>query len=309
MSVRRLLAILIGICIIPIWLSACNKGNPQPTSTVGPGELTETAPASPEPSRTPLPPTATPVPLAALVNGEGILLADFQAEVVRYQASVTITGTILASDTNTIVMNELIDQTLLAQAAAENSFLVDDAMLQSKISTLEDQLGGAQALQDWQSANGYSSEDFSRSLRRSIGAAWMRDQIVAAVPETVEQVHVLQILLPSVGEAEQIYSRLQSGEDFLKIAANYDPLTRGDLGWFPRGYVSDPKIEEAAFALQPGQYSQVIQDEVGYHILYLLERQADYPLSADARRALQEKAMQDWLIARKEQSEIQILVP
>ena len=31
-------------------------------------------------------------------------------------------------------------------------------------------------------------------------------------------------------------------------------------------------IEEAAFALQPGQFSQVIETEIGYHILYLVDR-------------------------------------
>ncbi len=309
MSERRLLAILIGICIIPIWISACNKSNPQPTSTVGQSDLTETATLTPEPSSTPIPPTATAVPMAATINGEGITLAEFQAEVARYQASITITGTVLATDTNTIVMNELIDQTLLAQAADENGYHVDDTLLQSRISTLESQLGGASALQDWQIAHGYSLEEFNQALRRSIGAAWMQEQIAATVPLTADEVHVLQILLPTSVEADQVYNRLQSGEDFLDIATSYDPLTKGDLGWFPRGYLSDPKVEEAAFALQPGQYSPVVQDAVGYHILYLLERQADHPLSPDARRALQLLAIQDWLATRKEQSDIQVLIP
>ncbi len=309
MSVRRLLVLLIGICFTSIWLSACNKSSPITTSTPSVVKTQETSVVSPEPSITPIPPTATPVPLAAVINGEEITLAEFQAEVTRYQASITITGTILASDTNTIVMNELIDQTLLAQAAGENGFTVNDTLVQNRVSTLEDQLGGSQALLDWQKAHGYSGEDFARGLKRSIGAAWMRDQIIAKVPETAEEVHVLQILVPTSVEADQVYSRLQSGEDFVDIVVSYDPLTRGDLGWFPRGYLSDLKIEEAAFALQPGQYSGVIQTNVGYHILYLLERDPAHILLPDARRELQVQALQDWISARKNQSQIQILVP
>ncbi len=309
MSVRRILAFLIGICFIPIWLSACNKSSPQPTSTGEEVRLTETSTVSPEPTSTPVPPTATPVPLAAVVNGEGITLAEFEAEVDRYQAAYTITGTIVATDTNTIVMNELIDQVLLAQAATENGFIVDENMLQTRISALADQLGGEQALLDWQSAHGYTAEEFKTALRRSIGEAWMRDQIIAAVPQTAEQVHVLQILVPSQGEAEQLYNRLQSGEDFVDMAASYDPVTEGDLGWFPRGYLSEAKIEEAAFALQPGQYSQIIQNEVGFHILYMLERDTAHPLTPEARRVLQVKALQEWINNRKESSQIQILVP
>jgi peptidyl-prolyl cis-trans isomerase C len=81
------------------------------------------------------------------------------------------------------------------------------------------------------------------------------------------------------------------------------------LGWFPHGYVDDPAIEEAAFALQPDQYSQVIHTDIGYHILYLLEKDPDHPLQPDARRVLQEKAIQTWVSDYWKQSEIQILVP
>ncbi len=264
---------------------------------------------TPVPTITPVPPTATPVPLAAIVNGEGITLAEYEAEIARYHASVTITGTILASDPNTVVMDELISQTLLAQAANENGNIVDETQIQASVSALEDQLGGPQALKEWQSAHGYTAEDFARALKRSIEAAWMRDQIINAVPQTAEEVHVLQILVPTSAEADQVYARLQSGEDFLDVVVDFDPLTKGDLGWFPRGYLNDPKIEEAAFALQPGQYSTVIQTDIGYHILYLLERDAAHPLQPDARRSLQAKALQDWISERRARSEVQVLVP
>lgn len=309
MNVRRLLVFLIGISVIPIGLSACNKINPGPTITPTVFEASVTAFVSPEPSSTPIPPSATPEPLAAIVNDEIITLSEFHAELTRFQASITITGTILASDTNTIVLDDLIDQTLLAQAAAENGLIVDDTLVQTRITALEDKIGGAQALEAWQSANGYTNEEFTKALKRSIGAAWMRDQIIAGVPETAEQVHVLQILVPSSAEAEQANSRLQAGEDFLDVVLDYDSLTKGDLGWFPRGYLGDPKIDDAAFALQPGQYSQVIQNDVGYHILYMLERDPARALQPDARRVLQSTALQDWILERRTQSDIQILVP
>ena len=234
---------------------------------------------------------------------------EYQAEVARFQASSTITGTNIASDTETIVLNELIDQTLLVQAAAENGYILDDTLLQSRIDTLKDQLGGSQALEDWQAARGYKDEDFRTALKRSIGAAWMRDQIIAAVPETAEEVYVMQILVPTKAEADQVYASLQSGKDFLEIAATYDPMTKGDLGWFPRGYLSDPIIEDAAFGLQAGQYSGVIQTDIGFHILYLVERDPEHTLQPDARRVLQGKAIQDWISEHRNQSEIQILLP
>lgn len=151
----------------------------------------------------------------------------------------TITGTILASNTNTVVLNELIDQTLLAQAAAENGYSVDETLLQSRISALESQLGGVQALKDWQAENSYNDETFKVALKRSIGAAWMQNQLIAEVPETADEVHVLQILLPTQAEADEVYSSLQSGKDFQQVVSTFDPVTQGDLGWFSRDISSN----------------------------------------------------------------------
>jgi len=244
-----------------------------------------------------------------VVNGEGITLAEYQAEMARFEASSSITGTILAPDANTQVINELVDQTLLAQGAREKGFEVDDAALEERIGALQEQLGGPQALTDWQITHGYTEADFNKALKRSIEAAWMRDTIMADVPETAEEVHVFQILVPTSAEAEEIYTSLQSGKDFMTLAATYEPLTKGDLGWFPRGYLDDQAIEEAAFSLQSEQYSPVIHTEIGYHILYLMEKDPNHPLQPDARRALQENAIQEWVNNYKELSEIQILVP
>ncbi len=198
---------------------------------------------------------------------------------------------------------------MLAQAAAENGYSVDETLLQSRISALESQLGGVQALKDWQAENSYNDETFKVALKRSIGAAWMQNQLIAEVPETADEVHVLQILLPTQAEADEVYSSLQSGKDFQQVVSTFDPVTQGDLGWFSRGYLKQPAIEEAAFGLQEGQYSQVIKTDIGYHILYLLERDPAHQLQPDARHVLQLNAVQDWLTERRKQSEIQILVP
>jgi peptidyl-prolyl cis-trans isomerase C len=309
MSLRQLFVFIAAICFFSLFFSACNTTSPVPTETGTVVELTPTSLNTPDPTSTPIPPTATPVPLAAVVNGEGIRLDEFQAQVAQFQASSTITGTNLATDTNTVVLSEMVDQTLLAQGAAESGFTVDDTLLQTRISALESQLGGVQALKDWQSAHGYREDIFTLALKRSIAAAWMRDHIASSMPQTADEVHVLQILLPTKAQADEVYASLQSGKDFQQVASTYDPMTNGDLGWFPRGYLTDPAIEDAAFSLQPGQYSQVIQTAVGYHILYLLEKDPQHPLQPDARRVLQVKSIQDWLSERRKQSEIQVLLP
>jgi parvulin-like peptidyl-prolyl isomerase len=76
------------------------------------------------------------------------------------------------------------------------------------------------------------------------------------------------------------------------------------LGGFPRGYLPSQAIEDAVFALRPGQFSAIIQDETGYHILYLVERDPARLLSPDALLTLQERAVQNWLTQLRDQSSI-----
>ncbi|MFU8773235.1 MAG: peptidylprolyl isomerase, partial [Anaerolineales bacterium] len=87
------------------------------------------------------------------------------------------------------------------------------------------------------------------------------------------------------------------------------PLFQGDLGWFPRGYLLETDLEDVAFDLQSGEFSQVIQTRLGFHILQVIERESDRPLDPDAYLTLQIQALKDWVDLRREESEIQIFIP
>ena len=132
----------------------------------------------------------------------------------------------------------------------------------------------------------------------------MRDKILAEVPSTAEQVHVQQILLYNQDTAQRFLTQLNGGADFDELAAQADQLTRGDLGWVPRGYLLEPKIEEAAFNLTVGAYSDVIATDVGFHIVRVLAREPQRPLSPDAYLALQELALSTWVDAQRQQANI-----
>jgi len=236
-------------------------------------------------------------------------MAEFHDELSRFQAAQAAIGrSVSAEDAAQDVLDDLIDETLLAQGAAELGFSVDDAMLQSRTNALAESLGGGDALAAWQSEHGYTPEAFARALCRSIAAAWMRDQIIGSVAGTAEQVHVRQILLYNEETANEALSRLKAGEAFDDLAAEYDPVTRGELGWFPRGYLLEPAIEDAAFSLNVGEVSGIIHTDAGYHILKLLERDSRHPLSPDARLVLQEEALDTWLASRRTQSDIEFLL-
>lgn len=254
-------------------------------------------------------PTVTIVPPAISVNGENITTSEFQAELARYQqAQISLGNTVTLETATQAVRNNLVDTLLLEQGAASKNFVVDDAMLQARLDALAAQIGGADALTAWENSHGYTDADFKSELRREIASAWMRDQLTASVPTTADQVHVQQILLYNEAEANQVLSLLQAGGVFSDLAAEYDPLAKGELGWFHRGYLPSQAIEDAAFALQTGQYSAIIQDDSGYHILYLMERDPARLLSPDALLTLQGSAVQSWLTQRREQSTI-LFVP
>jgi parvulin-like peptidyl-prolyl isomerase len=247
----------------------------------------------------------TSVPLALSVNGEGITQAEFNAEMARYQSAQTALGkTVSPEQATQAVQDDLIDSLLLAQGAQAYKFNVDETMVAARSASLTAQLGGANALSAWESAHGYTDESFRTALAREIASAWMRDEIAASVPTIAEQVHVKQILLYNAGDAQSVLAKLQAGANFNDLAAEYDPVGQGDMGWFPRGYLPEAAIETAAFGLQVGQYSAIIQTQVGYHILLLVEREPARPLSPDALLTLQQHALQSWLAQRRQESTI-----
>jgi len=273
------------------------------TACAGPVGLIPTS-DSPTPTISPTP-TATPPPLAISVNGEGITVADFDTELKRYQQAQTASGNTVSLEAATkSVSDEFIDVLLLAQGAATKGYRMDDAALQNRIDDLATQVGGPDVLTAWQTTHGYTDPSFRSDLRRQMAAAYMRDQIAASVPLTSEQVHVKQILLYNAEAAQKALGYLKAGRNFNDLAAQYDPVTKGELGWFPRGYLPDLAIEEAAFALQAGQYSDIVQIQAGYDILYVVARDPARPLSPDALLTLQKLAVRNWLTQRRNESTI-----
>lgn len=109
--------------------------------------------------------------------------------------------------------------------------------------------------------------------------------------------------------AQELRRRLLEGEDFALLAAEYSDDTAssvngGDLGWFGRGMMVAP-FEEVAFSLAPGEISEPVRTDFGYHIIQVLERDDARP--KDENRLAQERAQayEAWLAARKVDTPIQ----
>ncbi len=254
------------------------------------------------PTRTPFPPSPTPIPVAATVNGERIPMADFQSEVARYKAALDRD---ITEEDRELVIRNMIQLTLLAQAAGSHGFDINQEDVQERMTQLDRE---DQPLQDWLAKYGYTEESFQRALEREIAAAWMRDEIIERVPGEAEQIHAQQILLYEDSQAQAVQSELEDGTDFAQLAQEYDPQTRGDLGWFPEGYLTMPELDEILFALEPGETSDMIETDIGFHIIRVLEKENNRPLAPDVRQVLQKKALHDWLENQWNSSKIEISI-
>ncbi|MCX7622857.1 MAG: peptidylprolyl isomerase [Thermomicrobium sp.] len=156
---------------------------------------------------------------------------------------------------------------------------------------------------------GLSLADFRRLVVRPLLA---REKVQRALEERIplrgEQVHARHILLATREAADQALADIRSGADFAAIARerSIDSDTApngGDLGWLPRGYMP-PAFDDVAFSLQPGELGGPVQTEYGWHLVQVLERDADRPISVRMLEALRARAFDRWLEEQRKTSTI-----
>ncbi len=79
-------------------------------------------------------------------------------------------------------------------------------------------------------------------------------------------------------EINKIRDKLNEGEDFAELAKEYSEgpsaPNGGNLGFFGKGMMVK-SFEDAAFALMPGEISEVIETQFGYHIIKVLEKKGN----------------------------------
>lgn len=265
--------------------------------------------------------TPSPVEAAAIVNGQPIPLATYQAQAETALAGYlqqpgidpdSEDGRAAAAALRQQVLDWLIDQTLINQAAEREGIRVDNAAVDAEVERIrgEDPSGFA----DWLKANGFTEETFRTQTRSDLLAVAMRDRVTQSVAGTVEQVHLCHILVDSEAEARSLREQIRtSGVDFGTMARAYswDEASRdngGDIGFMPRGMLPE-SLEKVAFALKPGQISEPVESPFGWHLLQLVKKDPARTVSPEMLATLRQEQFMRWLDEERSRAQIQRLIP
>jgi peptidyl-prolyl cis-trans isomerase C len=256
---------------------------------------------------TPAPPKPMPAQLPdvlARVNGEAVTKADFD----RLVKNVEIGNGPIPAERRDQVLRNLLDQlityTVMTQEAKSKNVTVTDGEIDERIK----QMRGPASDADFQKAldaRSMSAEQLRTDARVQLTIEKMMEAQVAGVeaatdaeardfyaknPEKFKQgdsvraSHILLRVDPNAPEPTKkqartriasILKRARSGEDFAALAKQHSQdgsaQQGGDLGYFEREQMV-PAFSEAAFALKPGEISDVVTTQFGYHIVKVTDK-------------------------------------
>lgn len=145
----------------------------------------------------------------------------------------------------------------------------------------------------------FTVDFFKGDLRALILEEKLREYVLNQSDEVYEQeeVKARHILVKTKEEATAILEKLAAGESWETLAAENSLDTgnkdnSGDLGWFSKGMMVLP-FEEAAFALEPGEISDPVKTDFGYHIIALDGKELR-PMEGSALEEAQTAVYEAW---------------
>jgi hypothetical protein len=209
------------------------------------------------------------------------------------------------TDTSTVATPDASATTAAAAAATPAAETTPTA-----VPTLESSTYGP-ALQTLLDRNSLTESELRDRLEQSM----LRDDLQTAigqeqVPATQEQIHAREIVVATQDQANDVLTQLQSGADFGQLAQQLSTDTSsksngGDLGWIGHG-VLDKAVEDAAFALQPGELSGVIQGASGFYVVQVLEKDPARAVPEAQLTTQRQKAFNDWLDSRRSSQDVKL---
>ena len=250
--------------------------------------------------------------LVAVVGGNVILKSDIENQYMQIRSQGNITGT--APKLKCQIFENLLLQKLLLHQAQVDSINVTDAQVELEMDRrmryFISQAGTPERLEEH---FGKSLLEIKNELREVIHETMLTEQEqqkitkdVSITPAEVKtyyrklskdsiplinsEIEIGMILKqPEIGDVEKqavkeklkgFKDRFAKGDDFSTLAVLYseDPGSSkqgGELGMFKRGEMR-PEFEAAAFKLKPGEVSDIVETEDGFHLIQMIERRGEY---------------------------------
>ena len=244
------------------------------------------------------------------VGSEVILLSDLAEQIKLIESRQ---GPSKPEDKCFLLENMMVSKLLVNQAFIDSVVITDEELntqLTARIDRIMESMGND--VTQFEAYYGKTAaevrEDFAVDLRNQLVADKMRGNLMQditvtpsevkefyrripkdSLPYLSSEVEVSEIVIhPTANDSskarskaklEKIQARLLAGEKFEDLASTYsdDPGSArngGDLGWAKRGSFV-PEYEAAAYSLEPGQYSQIVESDFGFHLIQLLEHRGN----------------------------------
>ena len=277
----------------------------------------------------------------AVVNGEPILQTDFDAEFNQIKKRFIQKGQDVPQaqldKAKTDILESLIDQELLHQESIKRGIAVDDAEVSDGLARIKQQYPSETEFNNMLTEMNWSSKDVSERIKRSLAVNKMVEKDLVpkitvtddetkafydgnrsyfSQPNQVKASHIL-VKVDSQGDdtqketakkkIESIQEKLKNGEDFAELAINNSDCPSGsrggDLGFFGPGSMVKP-FEEAAFSLNPGDVSDIVETQFGYHIIKVTDKKEAKEISYPEAKA----NIENYLKRKKTQEEVKSLI-
>ena len=212
------------------------------------------------------------------------------------------------------VLEGLIDGEVLYQTSVKQGIAIDDAAVSKKMSDFKSQFATDEEFQKALTSLNTTEEELQARLKRNMAIQELLnkevedkvkvdDQKAKAFydanvdkfkqPEQVKASHILITVKADADQAtkdealkkiKSIQEKIKKGEDFAALAKEYSQgpsnVRGGDLGYFIRGQMVKP-FEDAAFSLKPGEVSDVVETQFGYHLIKVIDKKPESTVSFD----------------------------
>jgi len=230
--------------------------------------------------------------IVAKVNDKTITYGQLDELYSVYMAAMPDIG-IKEQEMKEVVLDDMIRLEVIKQYLSANNIEVESAEIEEEYNNYMEQVA----------SNSISKEFFEKN---NISEAFVKEYIIGSYLYDIKfydkvtsevkneeeaaiqyyndhkdeftRVRASHILVKKKKEAQKIMDKIKSGEDFAALAKEYSidgsAQNGGDLDYFPKGKMVKP-FEDAAFALEIGDVSDIVETDYGFHIIKLTDKITD----------------------------------